>query len=81
MKITKSQLKELIKEQLSTLGERFEPEPYTVGNLRGLVHPDAGSDHEKEVEIRHRYGTEFDVYEAYTTDDGRVVITVTEREQ
>ena len=78
MKITKKQLKQLIKEELSSLDERFEPEPYSVGNLRALA---AEGDHEAEVEISHRYGnTPFDIYEAFTTDDGRVIITVTERE-
>jgi len=77
MKITKAKLKEIIQEELSTLNERFEPEPYTVGNLRGLA---AEGDHEAQVEISHRYGTEYDIYEAFTTDDGRVIITVTDRE-
>ena len=78
MKITKERLKEIIKEEAQRLNERFEPEPYSVGNLSRLA---AEGDPEAEVEIRHRYGsTPFDIYEAYTTDDGRVIITVQERE-
>tara|TARA_R110002074_G_scaffold282215_1_gene453724 strand:+ start:17 stop:253 length:237 start_codon:yes stop_codon:yes gene_type:complete len=78
MKITKERLKEIIKEEAQRLNERFEPEPYTVGSLRELA---AKGDPEKEVQIKHRYGsTPFDIYEAYTTDDGRVIITVQERE-
>ena len=78
MKITKEQLKQMIKEELSTLDERFEPEPYSAGNLSRLA---AEADPEAEVEIKHRYATDpFDIYEAFTTDDGRVVITVQERE-
>ena len=77
MKITKERLKEIIKEEAQRLNERFEPEPYSVGNLRGLA---AEGDHEAEVQISHRYGTEYDIYEAFTTDDGRVIITVTEKE-
>ena len=78
MKITKAQLKQIIKEELSTLGERFEPEPYSVGNLRGLA---AEGDPEAEVEIKHRYAVDpFDIYEAFTTNDGKVIITVQERE-
>ena len=78
MKITKTQLKQIIKEELSTLDERFRPSPYSVGNLSGLT---AEGDPEAEVEISHRYGTvPFDIYEAFTTDDGRVIITVQERE-
>ena len=113
MKITKTQLAEIIKEELNEvysekqrrwacaqtgddfkgerslskeeakemckgpMKERFDPQPYTVGNLRGLA---AEGDHEAQVEISHRYGTEYDIYEAFTTDDGRVIITVTDRE-
>ena len=77
MKITKERLKEIIKEEAQRLNERFEPEPYSVGNLRGLA---AEGDHEAEVQISHRYGTEYDIYEAFTTDDGRIIITVTEKE-
>ena len=78
MKITKERLKEIIKEEAQRLNERFEPEPYSVGNLRGLA---AEGDHEAEVQISHRYGTEYDIYEAFTTDDGRIIITVTEKER
>ena len=78
MKITKERLKEIIKEEAQRVNERFEPEPYTVGNLRGLA---AEGDHEAEVQISHRYGTEYDIYEACTTDDGRIIITVTEKER
>lgn len=78
MKITKERLKEIIKEEAQRVNERFEPEPYTVGNLRGLA---AEGDHEAEVQISHRYGTEYDIYEAFTTDDGRIIITVTEKER
>ena len=77
MKITKERLKEIIKEEAQRLNERFEPESYSVGNLRALA---AEGDHEAEVQISHRYGTEYDIYEAFTTDDGRVIITVTEKE-
>jgi hypothetical protein len=115
MQITKTQLAEIVKEELNEvysekqrrwacaqtgddfkgerslnkaeaeemckgpMKERFEPEPYSVGNLSGLT---AEGDPEAEVEIIHRYGSApFDIYEAYTTDDGRVVITVQERDQ
>ena len=78
MKITKERLKEIIKEEAQRMNERFEPEPYTVGNLRALA---AEGDHEAEVQISHRYGTEYDIYEAFTTDDGRIIITVTEKER
>ena len=79
MKITKERLKEIIKEEAQRLNERSEPESYSVGNLRALA---AEGDHEAEVEISHRYGREpFDIYEAFTTDDGKVIITVTERER
>ena len=78
MKITKERLKEIIKEEAQRLNERFEPEPYSVGNLSRLT---AEGDPEAEVEIKHRYATApFDIYEAFTTDDGRLIITVQERE-
>ena len=80
MKTTREQLKEIIQEELSSfLGERFEPEPYTVGSLRELA---AKGDPEKEVQIKHRYAADpFDIYEALIGDDGQLIITVQERER
>ena len=79
MKITKTQLKQIIKEELSTLDERFRPSPYSVGNLSRLA---AEGDPEKEVQIKHRYAADpFDIYEAFIGDDGQLIITVQERER
>ena len=100
MKITKSQLKKIIKEELEVTltneeaGEMFGEEvqaqiedqallrenytPYKVGDLINLL---AKASPEAELAIRHRHAAgSFEVYEAYTTRDGKVIITVQERE-
>ena len=77
MKITREQLKEIIQEELEEA--TTESEPYKVGDLVNLL---TDSSPEAALEIRHRYAADpFEVYETYTTDDGRVVITVQERER
>jgi hypothetical protein len=76
MKITKSQLKQVIKEEFSTLKEGYES--YKVGDLINLL---AEADPEAGLAIRHRHAADpFEIYEAYTTRDGQVIITVQERE-
>ena len=75
MNITEARLKQIIKEELSSLNEEYDR--YSVENLGKLL-----SDAEKgsEVLIKH-YRTDdlYEVYEAYTTDKGDIVITVRER--
>ena len=74
MKITKEQLKQMIKEELLKEGHI----PRKVGDFINLL---AEADPEVELVIKHRYATDpFEIYEAYTTEDGQAIITVQERE-
>ena len=74
MKITKTQLKQIIKEEISSLKENHIPS--TVEDFRKLLDE---ADPEAEVVIKHRYGVDpFEIYEAYPAADGGVVITIRE---
>jgi len=75
MNITKTQLVAIIKEELTGLNGEYEP--YSVENLGKLL---SAAEEGAEVLIKHyRTGDLYEVYEAYTTDEGAVVITVRER--
>tara|TARA_R110002020_G_scaffold28777_1_gene91339 strand:- start:54 stop:281 length:228 start_codon:yes stop_codon:yes gene_type:complete len=75
MNITEARLKQIIKEELSNLNEEYDR--YSVENLGKLL---SDAEEGAEVLIKHyRTGDLYEVYEAYTTDEGAVVITVRER--
>lgn len=72
MKITKEQLKEIIKEELSTLEEGAHQ--FTVGQLQDLM-MDASRDGKVRIQLDGR-GPDLDVFEWMTTDDGDILLSV-----
>ena len=72
MKITKEQLKEIIKEELSTLEEGSHQ--FTVGQLQDLM-MDAGRDGKVRIQLDGS-GPDLDVFEWMTTDDGDILLSV-----
>ena len=72
MKITKEQLKEIIKEQLSTLEEGSHQ--FTVGQLQDLM-MDSSRDGKVRIQLDGR-GPDLDVFEWMTTDDGDILLSV-----
>jgi hypothetical protein len=72
MKITKEQLKEIIKEELSTLEEGAHQ--FTVGQLQDLM-MDASRDGKVRIQLDGR-GPDLDVFEWTTTDDGDILLSV-----
>jgi len=71
MKITRSQLKEIIKEELSTLEE--DAHQYTVGQLQDLM-MDASRDGKVRIQLDGS-GPDLDIFE-WTTDDGDILLSV-----
>tara|TARA_R110000824_G_scaffold304535_2_gene492357 strand:- start:609 stop:839 length:231 start_codon:yes stop_codon:yes gene_type:complete len=72
MKITKSQLKEIIKEELSTLEEHSNR--LTVGQIGALVQ-DASHDGKVIIQLDGR-GEPLDIFEWMTTSDGDILLSV-----
>jgi hypothetical protein len=72
MKITRTQLKEIIKEELSTLEEGSHQ--FTVGQLQDLM-IDAFHDGKVRIQLDGR-GPDLDVFEWMTTDDGDILLSV-----
>ena len=72
MKVTKAQLKQIIKEELSTLEEGSHQ--FTVGQLQDLM-MDAGRDGKVRIQLDGS-GPDLDVFEWMTTDDGDILLSV-----
>ena len=72
MKLTKAQLKQFIKEELSTLEE--DSHQFTVGQLQDLM-IDAFHDGKVRIQLNGR-GPDLDVFEWMTTDDGDILLSV-----
>ena len=72
MKITRTQLKEIIKEELSTLEEGAHH--FTVGQLQDLM-MDASRDGKLRIQLDGS-GPDLDVFEWMTTDDGDILLSV-----
>ena len=72
MKVTRSQLKEIIKEELSTLEEGAHR--FTVGQLQDLM-MDADRDGKVRIQLDGS-GPDLDVFEWMTTDDGDILLSV-----
>lgn len=72
MKITRSQLKEIIKEELSTLEEGAHQ--FTVGQLQDLM-MDASRDGKLRIQLDGS-GPDLDVFEWTTTGDGDILLSV-----
>jgi len=75
MKITRTQLKEIIKEELSALEEGAHQ--FTVGQLQDLM-MDASRDGKVRIQLDGR-GPDLDVFEWMTTDDGDILLSVEPR--
>tara|TARA_R110000796_G_scaffold214614_1_gene330548 strand:+ start:78 stop:305 length:228 start_codon:yes stop_codon:yes gene_type:complete len=71
MKITRTQLKEIIKEELSTLEEGAHQ--FTVGQLQDLM-MDASRDGKLRIQL-DGIGQDLDIFE-WTTDDGDIILSV-----
>jgi hypothetical protein len=72
MKITKTQLKEIIKEELSTLEEGAHQ--LTVGQLQDLM---IDTFHSGKVRIQlNGTGPDLDIFEWMATDDGDLLLSV-----
>ena len=72
MKITRSQLTQIIKEELSTLEEGSHQ--FTVGQLQDLM-MDTGRDGKVRIQLDGS-GPDLDVFEWMTTDDGDILLSV-----
>ena len=72
MKVTRSQLKEIIKEELSTLEEGSHQ--FTVGQLQDLM-MDTGRAGKVRIQLDGS-GPDLDVFEWMTTDDGDILLSV-----
>tara|TARA_R100001594_G_C3868243_1_gene222814 strand:- start:270 stop:500 length:231 start_codon:yes stop_codon:yes gene_type:complete len=72
MKITKAKLKQLIKEELSTLEEGNSH--LRVGQLQNLM-MDASHDGKVRIQLDGR-GPDLDIFEWMTTSDGDILLSV-----
>tara|TARA_R100001594_G_scaffold146973_1_gene199210 strand:- start:397 stop:630 length:234 start_codon:yes stop_codon:yes gene_type:complete len=72
MKITRTQLKQIIKEELSTLEEGSHQ--FTVGQLQDLM-MDTGRAGKVRIQLDGS-GPDLDVFEWMTTDDGDILLSV-----